>query len=136
MKIGLITDIHANSSQERLVQIKNTLDYCASVFEARGVKTVINLGDWNDTSLLSSYNEFLALSHYVRTFKKFNNYFLLGNHDIMSSSDLSYSIWDVVKSMDNPRFEIVDKYQSLLLGKWKVGLLPYSEDRDLKQLHS
>ena len=130
MKIGLLTDLHITASPDRAFGIKKSLELISKAFEEEKVDIVINLGDTFNKAYIESIQEMQVFNYYIKLFKKFKNYILIGNHEILESGNLDNSIWDVIKNLDHKNFNLIDNFTTfgcggLISNDYSIGLLPY-----------
>jgi DNA repair exonuclease SbcCD nuclease subunit len=123
MKIGLITDLHTTPEQNRSQSIIKSLDYISDYFKNDGIDTVINLGDFFDSTKITSYNEILVFNKYIDLFGQFKNIILMGNHELLEARNLDNSIWKSVSKVNN--FNVIYDYMEKKIDNVWMGFLPY-----------
>jgi len=132
MLIGLFTDIHTTPDFDRSQQVNGTLELMHDYFMQNNIQTVINLGDFFDSQKITSYNEIRTFNHYITLFSYvFMNYVVIGNHEILEIKDLSSSVWGLIQSLGNQRWEILNQFwRSIQFDNLDIGFLPYGISQD------
>lgn len=126
MKIGLFTDIHFQ--EKGLGRIINTANWIIDEFKARGVETVINLGDsLNTREEVLVEAQSACMTFHANLAAHFRTLVLLGNHDMNLKHERLVSSMDPLAM--HPQIDLFREPGIVSIGGTEFLMLPYFEDQ-------